>query len=920
MKLRLLFLLLVINFPILLSGQELLPPIHNYPIFEYNAASQNWGLAVNEDGELFAGNNKGLLHFNGEQWNLYKLPNKTVIRSVVIIGDRIYTGSYEEFGYWKKNDKGSLQYYSLTHLIKGHTFNSEEFWQIVPSGKNVYFRSFSRIYKYHEGEIQVINPQTVVTNIVAFKDELLVADNYSRIYRLDQNELIPIIDKEQLENGNIVDLVQIKDGLLIGTKQKGCFLWKNNELVPWGSQLTPLLNQHQLNKIFELSSGKIVFGTIKRGIYIYDSTTDRVDNINRETGLQNNTVLSMIGYKDQLWLGLDNGIDRLQLDTPITYYTDDTGVLGTVYDMAFYKGTLFLGSNTGVYYFLNDELKFVKGSQGHVWDLQVIGDELFCGHNSGTFKVGKDKFEAVVGYSGGYTMVRIPERSTTYLQGTYNGIVLYEKEDSGNWKVNRVTGLNFPIKQLCFENPNTIWVAHPYKGLYRVKFGKDYASINKEDIQQIDQKEIPNNYNVKLFNIKNQIVIRSDGHWFKYDPIPGKIVEFTEFEPYANKDLVSFDENHFWFVDNDDDKEIMHTDLKNEKLVIAGNQMVRRLVPDSENVFKLNDSIHYFTLADGFGKINLTKLKGQLGRNEMPSPRLSFFKAQDSLLPIIDQPISINFKSSREITIQVASSILVQPRYYYELKGAEQQAKYTDNGTLSFQNLPFGSYTLKVYTVNINNEKSLPLMISFDIAPPWYWSDFSIVGYVLLIFLMLFLIRKYNRRKLRKEQDKLMDRMHKEQEERLQELEKEKLAKGIRQKQKELAGSILNVTKKNELILELKSILLLNKEKFSNQKRYKSFIKKLDDSINNDDDWKRFEINFKELHEDFFERLLVSYPDLTPKDLKLCAYLKMNHSSKEIAPLMGISTRGVEIHRYRLRKKLNMDGDQNITNFLITFK
>ena len=89
--------------------------------------------------------------------------------------------------------------------------------------------------------------------------------------------------------------------------------------------------------------------------------------------------------------------------------------------------------------------------------------------------------------------------------------------------------------------------------------------------------------------------------------------------------------------------------------------------------------------------------------------------------------------------------------------------------------------------------------------------------------------------------------------------------------------------------------------------------------MNDSEDWKRFEVNFKELHEDFFERLLKEFPKLTPKDLKLCAYLKMNLSSKEIAPLMGISLRGVEIHRYRLRKKLQIETSEYLSSFLITF-
>jgi DNA-binding CsgD family transcriptional regulator len=191
--------------------------------------------------------------------------------------------------------------------------------------------------------------------------------------------------------------------------------------------------------------------------------------------------------------------------------------------------------------------------------------------------------------------------------------------------------------------------------------------------------------------------------------------------------------------------------------------------------------------------------------------------------------------------------------------------------------------------------------------------------YLLALIATIFFIRWYNRKKLDKKHRILKERFHREQEERLAKLEKEKLEREIRQKQKELARTTMNMAEKNKVILELKEMLLVNKSQFTNQKRHSSFIKKLDNSINDDGDWKHFEVNFKELHEDFFENLLKKYPNLTPKDLKLCAYLKMNLSSKEIAPLMAITNRGVEIHRDRLRKKLKIDSSQNLSNFLIKF-
>lgn len=78
-------------------------------------------------------------------------------------------------------------------------------------------------------------------------------------------------------------------------------------------------------------------------------------------------------------------------------------------------------------------------------------------------------------------------------------------------------------------------------------------------------------------------------------------------------------------------------------------------------------------------------------------------------------------------------------------------------------------------------------------------------------------------------------------------------------------------------------------------------------------------MHFNELNRDFFIRLKDEYPSLTPKDLKLCAYLKMNLSTKEIATLLNVSVRGVEASRYRLRKKMDLSSDKNITELMLQY-
>lgn len=914
-----LFALVLLLFCCSTNAQQLLPPIQNYQLLDYKGGSKNWDLSVNENGELFVANNKGLLHFNGEEWTLNKLPNNTIIRSVESIGDRVYTGSYEEFGYWIKNEFGELGYTSLTHLIQDHTFTSEEFWEIFPSqdGK-VLFRSFSAIYAYSNDEIAVVDPTDVVSDFIEFNDRLIVAGGSVGLFEVKGSALEPLPNQDLLMGKTVNDMAIFNGELLIGTKLHGCFVYNGKKLSPWSAPINVELKQHQLNKIALLGDGLLGFGTIKNGMYLYDSYSKQYRVLNRESGLQNNTVLSSLLFNDQLWLGLDNGVARVQLNNPISYYTDYTGTLGMVYDIAWFNNTLFLGSNTGVFYFDGNELKFVEGSQGHVWDLEVLEGDLLCGHNTGTYKVTKNSFELLSDAAGGYQLIKVPDQTATYVQGTYNGLVKFQKLDNGEWDVKRIAGFGSPVKQLCFETPNMLWAAHPYKGFYRIHFTEDkYDELDK--IQTFDDEGAPSEYNVKLYNIKNHIVLNSEGMWFTYNPIGDRIERFDEFENYQDKELLFFDDQYFWFVDDNEQKAIIYTNLKGDSLMVTDLPLRERLTPDSQKVVKVNDSISYITLNDGFAKINDSGLVGVSEQQELPIPDLLVLKDQEVKHSVFNDVLEISFKNSQSITVEVASPEYISPHYYYKLEGPKEYSEYSENGFINFQNLPFGEYTLKVGTVGMGNTISEFNILSFQIAPPWYFSWWSLFIYGALGLLAVYLVRRYNRRKLDRKHRELEERLMHEQQEQMAKIEKEELAKEVRLKQNELASTTLNIARKNEMILELKNMLIMNKDKFPNSQRYRSFVKKLDSSIEDTEDWKRFEVNFKELHEDFFERLLKSYPSLTPKDLKLCAYLKMNLTTKEIAPLMGITIRGVEIHRYRLRKKLDMDSSDNLSNFLITF-
>jgi hypothetical protein len=151
------------------------------------------------------------------------------------------------------------------------------------------------------------------------------------------------------------------------------------------------------------------------------------------------------------------------------------------------------------------------------------------------------------------------------------------------------------------------------------------------------------------------------------------------------------------------------------------------------------------------------------------------------------------------------------------------------------------------------------------------------------------------------------------------ELENERSRTEVELKRKELASLATQITRKNEILEKIKSQLnnLGTSIRPDDKKKISAIVRSIDQDIRVDEDWEKFEHYFDQVHGEFIKKLREGYPALTPSDLKLCAYLKMNISSKEIAPMLNISIRSVEVSRYRLRKKLRLAPTDNLVDFML---
>lgn len=903
-------LILLLCFTNINLAQELTPPIQNYTSVQYGAASQNWDVVIDSIGIVYTANNEGLLSYDGQRWTLHTLPSGAIIRSVYEHKGRIYAGSYQEFGFWKRNKTGELSYTSLMPLLKDYQMQNEEIWDILSFGGSIYFRSFGAIYKYdHEQIIPIKN--LVVNALEVFEGKLVVAIGKEGLYTLDDNgELSRLPQQEILKGQTIIELESDGNNLLIGTRNS-LYRFDGQKCVTFEDKnLTGFLEKYELNHILRISDREIVFATVKNGVIHYNKESKQARIYNRNNGLQNNTVLGMAERNGKIWLGLDNGIDALNLSSPLNFFTNDSGELGALYDLAFYDSQLYLASNTGVYQMKGQSISLIEGAEGHSWNLAVIDGILYSNHNTGTYRILGQKFSPVDSRTGSFDILKTPESAEALLIGNYTGISVYNPE-SGELK--ELTEINFPVKKLVYENNGIIWAAHPYEGVYRI--GLENGLQQNKFINRVGIKKGQQNYKADVFKINNQIAILKDNKWYRYNPFVDSLTVFQELKEFDNHRFLHEDNNGAWFT-NTLNNALVFTNFKDIKLNLSFPELNGRLVKGHENIIKFNDSIYYITLNDGFARVDIRELIKVKMQENLSEPLIYSLSDSREKYDVSTVPV-LPFTAAREIVVGVALPDSDATDLYFKLDGKNNLKGRVENGLIKFQNLDYGEYNLNVFALSPQNVSSKITTLKFKVLPPWYLSNLLKFIYLLIVLFLIGLVYWFNRLKLKKHRGVLEQKFRKEHQERLNKIEKDRLMGEINSKRKELVNTTLIGARKNEVLMEIQGELNKDKDKFSNQFRLKHIMNKINREIKNKDEWNLFETNFNELHEDFFKDLLSTYPNLSNKDLKLCSYLKMNMSSKEIAPLMGISVRGVEVHRYRLRKKMNLDGKENLTNFFI---
>ena len=928
-------------------------PILHYIKQDYQGDNQNWQISQSPKGWMYFANNKGVLEYDGAYWNTYPIGHNTKARAVYANQEAIYVGGLGEFGYLSPNAIGHLAYHSLSQGIKAD--RAINVWNIMQIGPKIYFQADNAIYIYQPGrKMEAINSPADINLSAAIGDKLFVATDKS-LCVLSGKQIVSLSNTEAIGRNKVVGMLNHKGNVLIATETGGLFLYDGHQLQNYLPNLLPALQGKHLS-CAAIKQDQLALGTIHNGLLLYNLRTQELDPIAANNGLQYKSVQSCAFDNEQnLWLGYYNGIDCLNVGVPLRFLGGNSDI-GSGYASCLYDGHLYLGTNQGVFrtdipdaQHLGGQADLVGGTDGLNHCLVAYDGSLFCG--------GKDYFVRYqasgsqrYAIRGVWHILAPPHTTDKLILGTYWGLYLLAKS-GGTWQQPvKIKDKGISAKTMCLEDgTSAIWVANKNKGIWRMTLAPDYSHATKS--KQYNSADLPIGSNVDISVVDGNVTIAAPQGLFRYNITDDKVEEDTQLEqllhgkgPYSY--IYQDRDKNIWYVADGtlyvktyNAKRAQYTASESKAWLHAG------LIQDYENI-TVDGTQAFIGTEDGFATLQMQGIDTP-GTTPHVQIRKLFSTAQgiDSLLyeHCANSKASANELahaiSYRDGTLRIEYSATdFTPThsvlYAYKLEGSgdEKWSRFSPQHSKEYTHLYEGTYTFRVRAKLDGTSQTAETALTFTILPPWYRSWWAYTLYLLLLaalaYYAYYRIRESRQKLVRKNQEqmekqqRIFDTISEEKDKKIESLRIEKAEIELRIKNDELINSQINVVRKNEILQDIKSAVakITNSIDEDNlpgaKRRLIKLMTQINTNLSHDEDLQAFQGSFNAVHHDFLNILSQRFPELSHKEKMLCVYIKMNMQTKEIAPLLGISVRGVEISRYRVRKKLGIEERGSITDFL----
>ena len=913
---------------------------------DFKSDAQFWTMCEDRNGILIFGNNDGILTYDGEYWKTIPLPNNSSVRSLMIDESGIiWVGGYNEIGNLKKDAYGNYYYQSLIDALLLNNSNLENNWQIHAFyGKTVY-RSFKELIVIQGKSATHIKANQAFIYSAMVHGHLIVQDAENGIYALNEeaDKLTFLFNSSSVENGAITASFPINN-------HEVYFITKEGHIF-----LANLSSKKIIKKIRLFEKGHI--DPINCGVQKNDSTfllgtlSSKIIELKKDgsttktnitfSKVKNTAILNFYKLKsNNIWVLHNNGMACLDFNSQYANIFDHA----SVYDILIDNKTIYLATNEGVYYInkfedLDFKINKIEDLPGQAWSLTKLQGDILIGHNDGLFVLKDHSPEQIGNRTGFWKITPLKDHKNLFLASNYNGLFLLEKEASKWVLKHQIQGFDESTRDILpSEDPNTFWVCHGYKGVYKIVINSDYTRVVSVE-QFTTGNGFKSPFSINAVNYNGHIVFTTNNGIYTYNKKTKTFVPYPTLnnilDASKNTRKLLYTQDKTWFVQDDEAGYFLNNDPKKQLITAPFLNLKGLFNKGMESVLPFGD---YVFLGSNKGLLLYSVQVNNTQKAHTVFTNISYINDQvKNYAPIYPERLVELPNASDVLRFEFSAPEIApytQVQYSYFLEGSDfVWSEWSSLPFKEYTKLPHGTYTFKVKSKSSTGVEGHERAYTFSILPMWYQTGFAYFIYSAVFLMITYLAYRLILKKIEAEKRKTKLETLKDQ--KLVKLELEQLKLSIEQqkikednthlemdlidKSKELANYTLLLSKRKEAFQELNNDLKQLKElvKSSESKnKITQIFKKLNQNKIGDKYLEIFDVNFERVHTEFFRDLKHINPSFSQRELRLSALIKMNLTNKEISHILNISTRGVETARYRLRRKLNLPASESLTSFL----
>lgn len=909
---------------------------------------------------LFA-NNNGLLTYDSDKWFTYSIANNTNVRSIYYDAEKdvIYAGASNEFGYYYTDSVTfKTTYKSLSKNLPEEEQSFDEVWNIYKYKDAITFQCKKQIFMLKpNGEFNIFHTKYRIESSAVIDDKIIITCKEA-IYYIFNNRLRTLNNTDILQGKSIRAIIPYSNGTIIfATASDGLYTYDGFTTTPLNLDISPFLKE---NQVFcgAIHDNMLAFGTVRGGLVIKNTSNGQNSYANVHTGLQNNTVLSLFfDNRDNIWLGLDQGISYVLTEAPYKELFGHNNQNGTGYSSIIFDHLLYLATNQGLFYAsfpipdtpIPEQPQLLPNMAGQAWSLRKIGESVLCGSDNGAYQITGTDARKIPGPEGTWDFKELQHHPGCILSCDYQGLYILKKLNDQWIFSNRIDGFNETSAAFEEDSDGSIWVSHWQKGVYHLWLSDDLTMVEKMTFYNTDNG-LPTNDNNIISKIDGKIYISANDGFHHYDRETGKIPKDERlnsiFHAVENPiRLFETPRKDIWAVNSSSLSFAKKDSTGNYKTdTLTFHSISKRLQANLGHISFIDDNHTIFNVENGFIRVNNDYIAEN---NNAPIliRRIVGTKANDIVLyngtskhvsPNILIPHDQNSIKIEYVWPEYSSDKAISFSCYLENYDSEW-INQQDASSKEYTQLRKGSYIFHLRGHNMATGIVQEKSINITVLPAWYetWLAFSIYFIILAVaiyFAFKYLKYRYDRRihliemrrerQLREREAQLeIERQKKEKE--LIQMKNKQLETELQHKTSLLADSTMNLIRKNDMLQTLDNNLSEISEGVRRQeamqiltRKIHNIHKSIQSNIKEDENWEKFEENFNLVYVNYMQKLTDQFPHLKMNDRKLCAYLRMGLSSKEMASLFNTSIRSIETARYRLRKKLNLGHDDNLSEFI----